>query len=102
MSIKKKQPIIHNPISRKKLFQFLFKNYIKSAYCGISNFQPAASAPHGGSAIIVVNKKELRTEYFNDMSECFNESQRSRKDYVRLQRKIIHRNGSVVIAKNSR
>lgn len=84
MSIKKK-PITttsttHN-ISRKKLFKFLFKSYIKSAYSGISHI-PAAT-----SASVINNNQphhhhhyhrhfnygnELRREYYNDMNECSN------------------------------
>lgn len=93
MSIRKKQAVIvnRNSISRKKLFQFLFKNYIKNAYCGVSKFQPSAAkeacstdaattslstlqAGHNVAHAVgtcSVGKKELRSEYFNDMSECF-------------------------------
>lgn len=122
MSIKKKQPISRNPISRKKLFQFLFKNYIKSAYqSGISKLQiasggedssseanspqrrPATSAHnktsnvrekgstkkvatvYGGNSSKRVAKKEIRSEYFNDMSECYTTaSQRKRSAVVLL------------------
>lgn len=90
MSIRKKQTVVNrNSISRKKLFQFLFKNYIKNAYCGVSKLQPSdrkesllteaatTSLPifKGqnvyGLATFSAGKKELRSEYFNDMSECF-------------------------------
>lgn len=141
MSIKKKPP--NNTITRKKLFQFLFKNYIKSAYSGISKCPSSSSSssihsraprnisrqllaateassahvrrlanadePHTSgqhqlhqhqdhhsqpttqqqpspSAVVPVvhhnqsmRKRELRSEYFNDMSECFTESQRNRR-----------------------
>lgn len=133
MSIKKKPP---NTITRKKLFQFLFKNYIKSAYSGISkcpstsssssnhsraprnisrqllaateassaHVRRLANANEGGhtssvqlqqqqhqqqpqpstvnDTVPVVSshrKREFRSEYFNDMSECFTESQRNRR-----------------------
>ena len=82
MSIKKKQ--ISNSISRKKLFQFLFKNYIKSAYCGISKL----NLPNGN---------ELRTEYFEDMTECNNKN-----DYSKLQKQFMQRHGSTVIIRNSK
>lgn len=85
MSIKKK-PITTttNNISRKKLFKFLFKSYIKSAYSGISHI------PTSTSATSVINNNhplhhhyhqhhrhlncgnELRREYYNDMNECSN------------------------------
>lgn len=138
MSIKKKPP--NNTITRKKLFQFLFKNYIKSAYSGISKCPSSSSsssihsrAPrkisrqllaateassahvrrlananddeghtsssqhhhkqrehqhqqqlveqHQPSTTTVPThrKRELRSEYFNDISECFTESQRNRR-----------------------
>lgn len=83
MSIKKPTISSNNPISRKKLFQFLFKNYIRSAYRG------------GGRGIVqhpkTVNGTELRREYFNDMNECFNEQQRRKLDYLKIQRKILGR-----------
>lgn len=92
MSIRKKQAIVNrNSISRKKLFQFLFKNYIKNAYCGVSKLHPSEGKEtplteaattslqkiHGhnvalhGVGTFSTGKKELRSEYFNDMSECF-------------------------------
>lgn len=94
MSIRKKQAVVNrNTISRKKLFQFLFKNYIKNAYCGVSRLQPSEGketsltdaattslptlqgrvhnvAVHGVGTFSA-GKKELRSEYFNDMSDCF-------------------------------
>lgn len=84
MSIKKPTISSTNPISRKKLFQFLFKNYIRSAYRG------------GGGGVQHNNKRpvngtELRREYFNDMGECFNEQQRRKLDYLKIQRKILGR-----------
>lgn len=82
MSIKKPTITSNNPISRKKLFQFLFKNYIRSAYCGVLQHKS-------------VNGTELRKEYFNDMSECFNEQQRRKLDYLKIQRKILGRTVSV-------
>ncbi|KAG4076782.1 hypothetical protein HA402_009128 [Bradysia odoriphaga] len=83
MSIKKPTISSNNPISRKKLFQFLFKNYIRSAY-----------RSGGGGGVQhpkTVNGSELRREYFNDMGECFNEQQRRKLDYLKIQRKILGR-----------
>lgn len=93
MSIRKKQAVVNrNSISRKKLFQFLYKNYIKNAYCGVAKLQPSEErkssltdaattslptlqghnvAVHGVGTFSTGGKKELRSEYFNDMSECF-------------------------------
>lgn len=82
MSIKKPTITSNNPISRKKLFQFLFKNYIRSAYCGVLQHK-------------TVNGTELRRVYFNDMGECFNEQQRRKLDYLKIQRKILGRTVSV-------
>ncbi|KAJ6643962.1 hypothetical protein Bhyg_08927 [Pseudolycoriella hygida] len=79
MSIKKVTITSNNPIiSRKKLFQFLFKRYIRSAYRGAVQSK-------------TVNGTELRKEYFNDMGECFNEQQRRKLDYLKIKRKILGR-----------
>lgn len=78
MSIKKPTITSNNPISRKKLFQFLLKNYIRSAYRGVVQHK-------------TVNGTELRREYYNDMGECFNEQQRRKLDFLKIQRKILGR-----------
>ncbi len=87
MSIKKPTISSNNPVSRKKLFQFLFKNYIRSAYRGGVHHKKR------------VNGTELRREYFNDMGECFNEQQRRKLDYLKIQRKILGRTVSAKDAK---